>query len=105
MILKNNYIAKLVDNGWDINKALNGKWLASIAEKGWAKRFHGNAPAYDTWISNQIDKYTAKNGEKGLQEYIEDKLIPKVDKMLDKMYDTYLKSGKNMNDQFKELIK
>ncbi|UUC47349.1 AHH domain-containing protein [Flavobacterium cerinum] len=105
MIKKNAYIGNLVANGWDINKALNGKWLASKAEEGWAKGFHGNAPAYDQWIEDKINKYVKKNGSKGLESYIEGKLIPQADKLLDKMYETYKKTGKNMNDQFKELLK
>ncbi|MEW4923131.1 RHS repeat-associated core domain-containing protein [Algibacter sp. 2305UL17-15] len=102
-IKNNKYIGDLVENGWDINKKINGKWLSSAPESIWRKGFHGNAPAYDKYLQNQINNFIEKNGGEGLEKFIEKELIPKADKMLDKMYEAYKKTGKNMNDQFKEL--
>jgi RHS repeat-associated protein len=105
LIKNNEYLGNLVANGWDINNSINGKWLASAAENGWKKAFHGNAPAYDDWIELQINNYVKEKGEKELTQFIENELLPKADRILDKMYEIYKKTGKNMNDQFKELMK
>lgn len=44
-LIKNvKYIGKIFSEGWDINKALNGKWLNSDPEKVWRTGFHVNAP-------------------------------------------------------------
>ncbi len=99
-IKNNKHIGNLVENGWDINKKINGKWLSSAPESIWRKGFHGNAPAYDKYLNKQINDFIEETGGVGLENFLEKSVIPKMDKMLDKMYEVYKKTGENMNDQF-----
>jgi hypothetical protein len=74
-----------------------------VAEYGWKKGFHGNAPEYENWVGKKVNDYVEKNGVEGLQNYLETKLIPEANKLMDTMYEKYKKTGKTLNDQFKEL--
>jgi RHS repeat-associated protein len=94
LIKQNKHFYELIENGWDINKALNGKDLA--------KGFHTNHPAYTNYINDQINKFVQKKGSGKLKDFIEKTLIPELNGAIDEAYDVYKKTGDNLNTQFKK---
>ncbi|QQX76518.1 MULTISPECIES: RHS repeat-associated core domain-containing protein [Aequorivita] len=97
LIKENKAFKELVENGWDINQALNGKDLPA--------GFHYNHPAYTDYVSEQINVYIEKNGSKNLEKYIEKTLIPELNEAIDEAYDIYKSSKENLNTQFKDVVK
>lgn len=98
LIKKNKYIKELYESGWDINKKINGIDLPAP--------FHTNHPAYTKFVNGQIETWIKKNGPENLQDFLEKKLIPKLENGIKEMHEAYKKdpSVGNLNKQFKKLL-
>ena len=98
LVKKNKYIEKLYEEGWDFHKVSNGIDLP--------KGFHGNHPAYTTWIDNYVNQYVEKFGEKNLKQHLEEKLTPALRNKINEGLEIWKKDqNQNLNDIFKELNK
>ncbi|MBY0457483.1 MAG: hypothetical protein K2V38_09120, partial [Gemmataceae bacterium] len=71
--------------------------------------FHGNHPAYTSYVQRQIDAWIAANGSgsavvNAFKLYVENDLIEKQLKpLIAKAQAQYPKTGKNLNDFFAAL--
>jgi hypothetical protein len=98
LIQKNPYIKELYESGWDINKSLNGIELKAP--------FHGNHPKYTEFVGNLINTHVKRNGFEGLENYIEQDLIPTLKTEISRQYEIWKNNpqSSNTNDYFRSYM-
>ena len=100
----NDVIQKAADKGFHMNDAINGinlKKYVKAAKDG----LHGNHPAYNTWVENQLKDFAKKYGSnltpEAAKNYLENELIPTLKKHIEKVEASG--GGENLNEYFKIL--
>ena len=91
----NAVVQKAVGNGFDFNGAING--IEGAAD------FHTNHPAYNAFVSNQLNSFQQSTGGaftgQQAQEFLQNELVP----VLRRHYNDALQSGESLNSYFKKL--
>jgi RHS repeat-associated protein len=102
----NTVVQKAAEAGFHMNDATNGIALKKFLIEGAEDGMHGNHPAYNTWVTNQLKKYgedIAKSGEEltptMAKDFLENTLLPQLKTHID---DAKASAG-NLNDYFKGL--